>query len=100
MQKGVYTISYTKLSQVSLVLSWYVSSLILIWLKLWQIKTRLDLGPACLGLGLKRLDLIGALLVIPLWYVVDFVLGFFVSSSDLIPNQLYLLSHSTLSSVL
>ena len=60
-QKGVYTISYTKLSQVSLVLSWYVSSLILIWLELWQIKTRLDLGPACLGLGLKRLDLIGAL---------------------------------------
>ena len=38
-----------------------MSSLILIWLELWQIKTRLDLRPACLGLGLKPLDLIGAL---------------------------------------
>ena len=46
----------------------------MIWLELWQIKTRLDLGPACLGLGLKRLDLIGALVAAGVTEVGAFIL--------------------------
>ena len=60
-RKGVRSINRTKLNQASLVLFWCRSGLVLIWLKPYQIKMRLDLGLACLGFGLKRFDLIGAL---------------------------------------